>query len=124
MKTQRASQPEITQELNKLFQEAHATSKPPRIPELVSAILADALREGVSDVHLDPAPNVYQLRFGLMVYSWTPPPSRESKASMFCGPSRLMLTLIPLRLAFPRPVELSLQSVIVPSLSGSPPCRQ
>jgi type II secretory ATPase GspE/PulE/Tfp pilus assembly ATPase PilB-like protein len=63
MKTQRASQPEITQELNKLFQEAHATSKPPRIPALVSAILADALREGVSDVHLDPAPNGYQLRF-------------------------------------------------------------
>jgi len=57
VKTVRVNQPEITRELNKLLRDA-----PTRIPALVSAILEDALRESVSDLHLDPGSNGYQLR--------------------------------------------------------------
>lgn len=58
----RVNQPEITRELNKLLRETQAANKPASIPTLVTAILEDALRESVSDLHLDPGPNGYQLR--------------------------------------------------------------
>ena len=59
MKTVRVSQPEIERELHKLLQAV----SPVGIPALVAAILEDALRESVSDIHLDPRADGYQLRF-------------------------------------------------------------
>lgn len=63
MKTLRVNQPEITRELNKLLRETETANKVASVTALVSAILDDALREGVSDLHLDPGANGYQLRF-------------------------------------------------------------
>ena len=63
MKTLRVSQLEITRELNELLRETGTSDKATNVPALISAILEDALREGVSDLHLDPGANGYQLRF-------------------------------------------------------------
>jgi general secretion pathway protein E len=63
VKTQRVNQPEAARVLSKVLADSRGASDTVRIPRLISAMLEDAVRENASDIHLDPIPTGYQLRF-------------------------------------------------------------
>lgn len=58
----RLRRPQLSRLLGKLLIEPAAGKQGARTSTLVGAILEDALREGASDIHLDPVEGGYQLR--------------------------------------------------------------
>jgi general secretion pathway protein E len=63
VKTPRVNQSEITKLLGKVLTDSRVAHNNVRIPQLISAMLEDAVRENASDIHLDPISTGYQLRF-------------------------------------------------------------
>ena len=61
--TLRLRQPQLSRLLRKLLDDPPMGTESKRTHALVGAMLEDAVRENVSDIHLDPVQGGYQLRF-------------------------------------------------------------